>query len=282
MGISPPLSLSGLETTIGFLKVVASSPLLLKKWIYAENLAEIQSNLSSHRALYESLLAHRATIVRDYDKEILGLDYYPILQRFRSTYTSIFRVLKREYRNDIRTLGSFSYTGLKLSYTLAKDLLNYLKEYREKQDYISSQEGVMSALYENYYVRENTDWEKINEAVNFAIELKAVMCKSVFPDTLVEKIYEDDSTIAYCKDNLSSLTTIYNSIRNELDWFFSLFENLDSFKHCSFQELASFLCGIRIVKSVDPIRWIGPVRAIPLSQDECQAISLTRFSNTNT
>lgn len=133
LGISPQLSLSGLDATIKFLEVAARSPLTLKKWVYKDTLDDIQNNLFSHKALYESLIAYKATIIKDFDKEILNLDYYPILQRFRNSYTSIFRVFKREYHKNIRILSSFSNTRLKLNYTQAIDLLYKLNTYRKSK-----------------------------------------------------------------------------------------------------------------------------------------------------
>lgn len=238
LGISPQISLAGLDTTIEILKVAARSPLTLKKWVYEDSLEDIQNQLSSHRALYEVLFTQRNTIIKNFDNEILELDYYPILQRFRSSYTSIFRILKNKYHNDIRTLCSFSNKRLKFGYSQAIDLLNSLKAYREKQNYILSQEHIMTDLYENYYFRENTDWDKISNAIEFAIELKSLMKRSDLPDIFVEKICEDNTAIIFCKNYLSSLMTIYDSIRQELERFFSLFDNSDSFRNCNFKELA--------------------------------------------
>lgn len=272
LGISPQLSLSGLDATIKFLEVAARSPLTLKKWVYKDTLDDIQNNLFSHKALYESLIAYKATIIKDFDKEILNLDYYPILQRFRNSYTSIFRVFKREYHKNIRILSSFSNTRLKLNYTQAIDLLYKLNTYRKKQDEISTQENTMKYLYESYYLQENTDWDKISNAIKFAIELKAIICNSNFPDPLIEKICDDSNTIAICKNNLLSLTTIYNSINQELEWFFSLFDNSDSFRNCSFEELSSRLSECKEKKHLLE-EWID----FKTNKEKCQEAGLSSY-----
>ena len=272
LGISPQLSISGLDATIKFLQVAAKSPLTLKKWVYRDTLDDIQNKLLSHKALYESLFNYKAAIIKDFDQEILNLDYYPILQKFRDSYTSIFRVFKREYHKNIRLLSSFSNTKLKLNYTQAINLLYQLNSYRKKREEILIQESAMKDLYESYYLQENTDWDKISNAIQFAIELKAIICNSNFPDTLIEKICEDNTAIAICKNNLLSLTTVYDSINNELVWFFSLFDNSDSFRNCSFEELAARLSECKEKKHLLE-EWID----FKINKEKCLEVGLASY-----
>jgi len=241
LGISATASLSGLDSVISLLNVAANSPGTLKKWVYEDSAEERLSNIEKHKALYESLAAHRHSIVTDYDKEILDLDYYPIMQRFRHSYDTVLRVFKREYHSDLKTLESYSSKRIKFTYEKALDLLNDLKVYHEKLDYVLSQEDDMLLLYEDYFHNENTDWNEIEKAVRFAGELRKVIDGDCVPEIFVERICRGDKTVLSVKGTLLKLTSLYDSVSPQLNWFFSLFEEPESFKDLSFVELSTKL-----------------------------------------
>ena len=55
----------------------------------------------------DAVLEAKNAILARFDKEILEWDFYPVLQRFRGEYKSIFRIFNSQYRNDLRCLNSF-------------------------------------------------------------------------------------------------------------------------------------------------------------------------------
>ena len=99
------LTLNGLFSIIEQLKVLSKSPKTLKKWVDDNtNLDDILNNLHSHKALYENLTSVKTSILKNFDKEVLEIDYYPILQKFRSEYTTFFKRFGSEYGNYIKYL----------------------------------------------------------------------------------------------------------------------------------------------------------------------------------
>lgn len=272
LGISITPSLSGLDFAMELLRIAAKSPLTLKKWVYQDDFEELESKLAEHRELCESYVVQKTTILKEFDREILGLDYYPILQRFRSDYNTFMRKLKSGYRKDIQLLNRFSSTGAKLDYNEAIELLNNIKSYHEKLDCVLSQEGIMKTLYEGYYCDENTDWGEINDSVEFAKELRGFISRFSMPEILVEKICGDNSTIAYCKNSLLSLTVLYDSIHSQLEWFFSLFDNVESFKDCGIGELTTRLSECKDKKHLLE-KWVD-YRA---NKEKCNAAGLTSY-----
>ena len=97
------LTLNGLFSIIEQLKVLSKSPKTLKKWVDDNtNLDDILNNLHSHKALYENLTSVKTSILKNFDKEVLEIDYYPILQKFRSEYTTFFKRFGSEYGNYIK------------------------------------------------------------------------------------------------------------------------------------------------------------------------------------
>ena len=123
------LSLEILSSTINLLEVASKSPKTLRKWVDSTCHDDILKELYVHKGIYETLTSQKAEIIKNFDKEILKIDYYPILQRFRSEHTSIFARLGNKYRTDIKYLKGFLCSDLKLKYSSALQVLNQLKTF---------------------------------------------------------------------------------------------------------------------------------------------------------
>ncbi|MCD8295617.1 MAG: DUF4011 domain-containing protein [Clostridia bacterium] len=230
-------SLTGLDAMIEILKVASASPMTLTRWVYDDKIEDVQNGLAAYRELHESLLQHKRDILKDFDEEILDLAYYPMLQRFRSSYASFMRILSIKYHKDIRLLRSFSREGNRIDYEQARSILQNLKAYHDRYADIHGREALMTELYGSYYKLEDTDWEEIGKAIGFAIKLKALISKIELPENLVKRICEDEATIEYCKRCQETLIKPYDSIKEGLDRIFSLFENPEKFREDSLDEL---------------------------------------------
>lgn len=239
------LSLEILSSTINLLEVASKSPKTLRKWVESTCHDDILKELHVHKGIYETLVSQKAQITKNFDKEILEIDYYPILQRFRSEYTSIFARLGNKYRTDIKYLKGFLCSDLKLKYSSALQVLNQLKTFAESLDLVSKHEESMSMQYEDYFLREDTDWSTIINAIEYSKELKSFRETNDIPDSLVDLICTSTETITYCKETWASLTSLYNTISADLDRFFSLFENAESFLQLNLNDLSEHILACR-------------------------------------
>ena len=235
------LSLEVLCSTIELLKIASKSPKTLKKWVEATNHANILQELHIHKSMYVDLVSQKTQILKDFDKEILNIEYYPILQRFRSEYKSIFNRFGNKYRTDIRFLKGFLHSDLKLKYSSAIQVLNQLKNYTETLSSVSNYENSMLNQYEEYFCYEDTDWDVIINAVEYSKELNSYIKTNDIPDALVDSICTNTETIEYCKGVLSYLTNQYETIASSLNEFFNLFDETENFKTQNLYELSKRL-----------------------------------------
>lgn len=267
------LTLNGLFSIIEQLKVLSKSPKTLKKWVDDNtNLDDILNNLHSHKALYENLTSVKTSILKNFDKEVLEIDYYPILQKFRSEYTTFFKRFGSEYGNYIKYLKGFVHSNLNFKYSSAIQLLNDLKRYNELLAKVSSSIDSMMLLYEGYFQKENTDWNKIESAITFANELKLYKRTNYISDALVDSICTDIDTISYCKETLSTLTELYETIQLYLNKFFKLFENPESFKTINLNDLIEYLQTCRDNKHLLE-NWVD----YKTSKQKCEEHGLSSF-----
>ncbi len=136
-----------------------------EKWFESDELNRIKSELGSTKSLHDSALDAKTQILSRFDKEVFELDFYPMLQKFRGEYQSIFRFLKSGYRHDIKQLSSYLTQGGRLSYTDALSVLNQLKTLSDKQEVIDANSSLYSGDYGKYYAGVNTQWENLSNGL---------------------------------------------------------------------------------------------------------------------
>ena len=267
------LTLTGLHSIIEMLKILSKSPKTIKKWTDENtNCDDILNDFHRHKLLYENIKSTRNTILKDFDKEVLEIDYYPILQKFRSEYASFFKRFGKEYGSNIKFLRGFVHSNLNFKYSSAIQLLNNLKKYKDLLAKASGSIDSMMRLYEDYFQEEKTDWSQIESAIEFANELKLYKRTNYIPDALVDLICTDNETISYCKKTLSTLMELYESIQLPLNKFFNLFEKPESFKTVNLSDLIKYLQICRDNKHLLE-NWID----YKLSRQKCENLGLSSF-----
>ena len=267
------LNLRGLFSTIELLKVLSKSPKTLTKWLDDNtNLDNLLNELKNHKTLYENLNSVKTSILNNFDKEVFEIDYYPILQKFRSEYANFFKRFGNEYNNYIKYLKGFVHSDLNFKYSSAIQLLNDIKKFNELSVKASSSTDSMMLLYENYFNKENTDWSKIESAITFAKELKLYKKTNYISDALSDLICTDIDTISYCRETLLMLTGLYEAIQLHINKFFNLFENPESFETINLNDLIEYLQTCRDNKHLLE-NWVDYKR----SKQKCEEYGLSSF-----
>ena len=168
LGIPVPKTINQM---ISFVKTVSAIEEIVdikptRKWFDTNELNRIKSDLETHKTCHNSLINARQSILSRFDSEILSLDFYPILQRFRGDYSSFLRVFKKSYHNDLKHLTSYLFQGGKLSYEDALYTLNSLKTISDNQTIIDANKHKYIEVYGEYYQGINTQWDIILTAIN--------------------------------------------------------------------------------------------------------------------
>lgn len=168
LGIPVPKTINQM---ISFVKTVSAIEEIVdikptRKWFDTNELNRIKSDLETHKTCHNSLINARQSILSRFDSEILSLDFYPILQRFRGDYSSFLRVFKKSYHNNLKHLTSYLFQGGKLSYEDALYTLNSLKTISDNQTIIDANKHKYIEVYGEYYQGINTQWDIILTAIN--------------------------------------------------------------------------------------------------------------------
>lgn len=168
LGIVPPKTIGQM---VSFVKSVSAVEDIVnirptKRWFNTNELNHIKLDLEAHKTCHAFVINARQSILSRFDNEVLSLDFYPILQRFRSNYSSFLRVFKKGYHNDLKNLTSYLSQGGKLSYEDALKTLNSLKTISDNQTVIDDNKQQYEEAYGEYYQGFNTQWDSVLAAID--------------------------------------------------------------------------------------------------------------------
>ena len=239
--ISAPSTIENIERIIDFISLNCKTSKILKSWIYLEDIDSLLKNIEEDKTLYDDLAHIENEICKEYDKEILDLDYYPILQRYRTEYNSIFKIFKKAYRKDIQIIRSYLKINRRISDTEATTILEQLKIYSEHIRVIAEKELKMKNLYEEFFKGKNTDWNEIIQSIFQAKDL-CTSLESIGVNRMnAEELCCNSKYIHICRENKTTLSTLYNIISSHFEWFNTLFEDKKQLKSLGLADLCKHL-----------------------------------------
>ncbi|MBR5394786.1 MAG: DUF4011 domain-containing protein [Bacteroidaceae bacterium] len=207
LGLKAPKNLSELSRFEDILNVLTaiSGVNPTEKWFQSKTFYQIKESVSSHHKIHSDYITKVADILKRYDKEILNLDYYSMLQRFRGEYGTIFRFLKSQYRKDIRLIRGFSKDGSKQSYSKVYSVLKDLKDIAETKENINLIAEQCKEDYGDYYLGLETSWDDLERILcqfeNFLNSITQIPLR--FKQTILSKNIPLDDV----KQFISSLKT---------------------------------------------------------------------------
>lgn len=222
IGIAMPTSLLSINDAIDLSKIVSKGITPTDKWFIPTSYKAIKSSFDSIVREHNEIQTIKESLTNIFDDEILTLDLYPMLQRFRGDYSSKFkRLISSGYKRDIAELKRYMRGGDKLSYEDSLRYLTLFKEYRDRVGKLNTVEYV--ANFGNYYIGLETNWDSIAAAFStfesvykyndlITNKLKLAWCQgSIDISLLIEKIE------AYVALSLSEdLTTVNQYLSKKL------------------------------------------------------------------
>ncbi len=138
----------------------------LELWFDENVLHQIKSEIAIHKSLHNAINDSKRSLLNVFDEDILEWNYYPVLQRFRGEYSSVFRVFNSNYKKDLNVIKGYLLQGGKFSYSEALSLLTSLKSISDKEKALKDKAHVYHKFYGAYYNGLNTNWEIIEDALD--------------------------------------------------------------------------------------------------------------------
>ena len=201
LGIKLLRSSAGVKFAEDFLGIIKGNNPLLKEWLFG-NVAKVQQTVFAAKALAFEIKAIEQTLLQSWEKEILTFDYLPVLQRFKTDYSGIFKVFNQQYRADKKSIQALSINVIKkLTDEATLDILNQLKIYHEKLDLFNRNSGEYAYVLGYHFTGINTDWDRALWLINIGISVHKHFNGQVSPKT-VDELTRDHQMLI---DSLSNI-----------------------------------------------------------------------------
>ena len=198
-------SISGIETLLGtklsrginsvnlaaeLVGVIKGNQPLMKDWLLGD-VDRVKQTVFAARALASEIKAIEQSFLQSWEKEILTFDYLPVLQRFKTDYTSIFKAFNQQYRADKKSIQALSINVIKkLTDDAALDILNQLKIYHEKLDLFHNNSAAYAQVLGYHFTGIDTDWDLIIQLADICLAVQKVF-KGRVPEKTVFELSRD-------------------------------------------------------------------------------------------
>lgn len=163
IGLARPNTIKSLRLFVGKLYWLIQNLEIIptQNWFNKKEFTRIRQSLSMLQDTHDKLAFSTQEILKEYDKEILDMDSYAILQRFRGEYNTWFRFLKSQYRKDLQLIQGYSKRDKKIGYNEAVQTLELLKIHSEKKESVDTVCEQCKEDLGSYYQGIKTDWGKL-------------------------------------------------------------------------------------------------------------------------
>lgn len=166
LAIKQKNTLSSLISMYEMLGCMLSGLKPTQEWFDADKLVVVKKLLAEAREVHTQLDTASKALTNRYDREILTLDYSSMLKRFKTEYTSVFKIFKRNYKSDknaVRVLAKDM--SKKIDDSTIISVLNELKEIADKKAWIEDNKELITNLLGRNYMGDHTDWRVLEKAI---------------------------------------------------------------------------------------------------------------------
>lgn len=184
------------------------------EWV-KKDITGLKTTAENATKIYNELKKVEENILANWEKETLSLDYVPILLRYKTDYTSFFKIFNSQYKKDKKTIQALSKTIIKkLDDNTAIDLLTKIKEYKDKIEWFKEKEKCLSENLSVYFNGLDSNWDLINKSIT-KLEKFRTLFNNEIPEKLVDIITdENQKNIVEIVSKSKELNNAFDSIKN--------------------------------------------------------------------
>jgi very-short-patch-repair endonuclease len=167
LGLKPLTDFQSVSNLVNLLDCLLANPKPTQDWFNIDRFQLVKRLYTEARKAYEEIQTETESLVGRYEKEILNMDHAAMLGRFRTEYTSILRIFKKNYRSDKKLIKSLAKNhSKKMEDSEIINVLHELKSIGEKKSWIADNHDLMNSLLGSNYLGAYTDWTAFETAIN--------------------------------------------------------------------------------------------------------------------
>lgn len=195
------------------LMLIEGNVILHKNW-FKVDLGKVKSLVNEAKVTAQELQTQKSSILNEWEPEVLSLDYSSILTRYKTKYTSAFKIFNSQYRKDKNQLRALSKNIIKkLPDDVAVSLLNSLKTYHEKENWFTSKNAELSENLLSYYSGSDSDWDYILAAISIVEKLSQLPVGGISSDLIEILSADHKAQITTLESLLTTLVSTFSDVR---------------------------------------------------------------------
>lgn len=217
LGTDFAVSVGSLETIQHVFEAVSHNIEVPQHW-FKSDIRAIKELAKQAKTISLELNETRNQLLSSWENDILELDYEPILMRYKTDYTSIWKVFNSQYKEDKRKIQGLSRSILKkLPDDTVIGLLSTLKIYHEKEAWFSDNKEQLTTMLGAYFVGERSNWDIILTAINVVEQLNCLPIGSISSELTAQLSSNHADFISRLQKHIASAAEIFNQIQSICD-----------------------------------------------------------------
>lgn len=176
-----------------------NSPKVIHQWFNNETFVKAMQMLPLASCHSKKLFSLEEWLIQQsWDNTALNIDAEAMLYRFKTEYTSFFRVFKSSYRTDIKTIrGVSKKVGIKLSVGDIAELLQAIIDIKAEKNWFAVNRIALTECFGELFIGENSNWEAIGRGLSYAESIRVLFAQATVPEKVIAIIcdkqqYTDD------------------------------------------------------------------------------------------
>ena len=214
LGFNAAVNTNNQQDIATVLTAIRGNSIIPSQW-FGSDMAKLKALVSEAKTKATYLLETKNRILADWESDVLCLDYAPMLLRYKTEYTSFFKVFKSQYKQDKKQIQALSKTVIKkLPDEVASSLLLSLKEYHEQVAWFETNSTILTDALSSYYNGVESKWDDALAAIDALEKLKTLPAACI-TEALQSIVSQDHAKqITALDEHLSASMAAFAKIRN--------------------------------------------------------------------
>ncbi|URZ18332.1 DUF3320 domain-containing protein [Clostridium felsineum] len=199
------LTIEYIRAKCELLSLLMLNPKPIPVWFEDDKFEIIEKVFLEMEHKYFELTKKIEELRKNYDIKILDIDFERILSKFKTKYTSFFKQLNKNYRNDKNILKSYSNKVIKkIDDKTCVEVLNQIKDINDLKEYFKNNEQKFVTFFGNYFKKEYTNYEELKKSLGDYRKIKEYYGNEGIPD-IIKKLL--------INSNMTEVENIYNKFQ---------------------------------------------------------------------
>ncbi|SHJ80608.1 Protein of unknown function [Anaerocolumna jejuensis DSM 15929] len=200
-----------LSATVEILEILTKDIKPTEAWFDGKNFSKNIELAKKYKSTLKEIDELTLSLLHDFDKEILDIDFNNIIKRYRAEYGSFLKIFKKEYRQDKKTIQAlYTISGKKIDDATILAALNKVKDIVEKRIWLEENQNRISEFLGQYFLGSDTDWEGVFSSIEEFQKL-IVECQNDVSDVLKNNMIQGSIDLKRCKDAIIHFEGIVSS-----------------------------------------------------------------------